>query len=91
MLASSSLAEEYWDGAILTANYVRNMLPVKGLKVPPFEATHGKKHNAAHLRIFVSKWSTILPNAKRGENFFPVSTEGIFMVYDEQKTCLNHE
>ena len=82
MLAGSTLPEEYWSEALLTANYVRNLCAVSNLTHTPHQAFFHKVPDVSHLRVFGSKCSVLTPKHKRGGKFFPVSLEGVFLGYD---------
>jgi hypothetical protein len=82
MLAGSTLPEEYWSEALLTANYVRNLSAVSNLTHTPHQAFFDKVPDVSHLRVFGSKCFVLTPKHKRGGKFFPVSSEGVFLGYD---------
>jgi hypothetical protein len=44
---------EFWGEAVVTAVYLQNRLPTKSLADrTPYEAWHGRKSTANHLRVF---------------------------------------
>ncbi|KAH7844842.1 hypothetical protein Vadar_032277 [Vaccinium darrowii] len=51
MLVSSGLPKNMWGEAVLTANYLLNLVPRKKLEKTPYELLKGKKPNFKHLSI----------------------------------------
>ena len=51
MLKESGLPQKYWTEFVRAANTLRNIQPVSGRNVTPFEACSGLPPNVSHLRI----------------------------------------
>jgi transposase InsO family protein len=68
MMHGAKVPERLWAEAVLTANYVRNRVPARGLqeKVPE-EVYTGSKPTVEHLRIFGCKVSAWVPPEKRNK------------------------
>ena len=81
MLLWSGLPEAFWDEAILTANYIRNRLPARGLNgKTPYKMWHNKKSSVNHIRIFGCLMYTHIPSEIRSK-MNKVSEAGIFVEY----------
>lgn len=54
MIAGANLDKNFWGDAVLTATYLINKSPTRGLKQDktPFELWHGKKPQIKYSRIF---------------------------------------
>jgi transposase InsO family protein len=52
MLFSSKASDDLWDEAIVTASYLRNRRPAKGIPSTPYERLTGVKPDISHLRTF---------------------------------------
>jgi transposase InsO family protein len=56
ILSEAELDDEWWGEAIMTATYLRNLIPTtKNPTTTPFEAWKGEKPDLRHLRIFGSE------------------------------------
>jgi hypothetical protein len=52
MLFSSKASDDLWDGSIVTASYLRNRRPAKGITPTPYERLTGVKPDISHMRTF---------------------------------------
>jgi len=52
MLSLTALAPKYWSLSVLHANSLRNILPVAGSHLTPYEAVTGREPLYDHLRVF---------------------------------------
>jgi hypothetical protein len=52
MMFSSKASDDLWDEAMVTASYLRNRRPAKGVLRTPYEAFTGVKPDISHLRTF---------------------------------------
>ncbi|KAJ9516319.1 hypothetical protein QJQ45_001056 [Haematococcus lacustris] len=52
MLLTSGLPPGFWVDAARKANYVRNLLPITGQSLTPWEAFYHRKPNLSALRVF---------------------------------------
>ncbi|KAJ9510201.1 hypothetical protein QJQ45_015674 [Haematococcus lacustris] len=80
MLLSAQLPPGFWVDAALKANYVRNLLPITGQPVTPWEAFYRRKPNLSALRVFgATAWVYVTqPNRNKLQ---PKAVKGIFLGY----------
>jgi hypothetical protein len=65
VMISSGLPLKWWPFVLRTCNYIRNLSPVAGKDVTPWEAWTGEKPDLRHLRVIGSKGYALIPPAKR--------------------------
>ncbi|KAJ9524416.1 hypothetical protein QJQ45_019406 [Haematococcus lacustris] len=80
MLLSAQLPPGFWVDAALKANYVRNLLPITGQPVTPWEAFYHRKPNLPALRVFgATAWVYVTqPNRNKLQ---PKAVKGVFLGY----------
>ncbi|KAJ9532898.1 hypothetical protein QJQ45_011004 [Haematococcus lacustris] len=80
MLLTAQLPPGFWVDAALKANYVRNLLPITGQPVTPWEAFYHRKPNLSALRVFgATAWVYVTqPNRNKLQ---PKAVKGIFVGY----------
>ncbi|KAJ9519346.1 hypothetical protein QJQ45_023135 [Haematococcus lacustris] len=80
MLLTAQLPPGFWVDAALKANYVRNLLPITGQPVTPWEAFYRRKPNLSALRVFgATAWVYVTqPNRNKLQ---PKAVKGIFLGY----------
>ncbi|KAJ9511243.1 hypothetical protein QJQ45_017167 [Haematococcus lacustris] len=80
MLLSAQLPPGFWVDAALKANYVRNLLPITGQPVTPWEAFYHRKPNLSALRVFgATAWVYVThPNRNKLQ---PKAVKGILLGY----------
>ncbi|KAJ9513725.1 hypothetical protein QJQ45_015476 [Haematococcus lacustris] len=80
MLLTAQLPPGFWVDAALKANYVRNLLPITGQPVTPWEAFYHRKPNLSALRVFgATAWVFVTqPNRNKLQ---PKAVKGIFVGY----------
>lgn len=49
LLSESGLSKKYWSEMVLTANYLRNRMPVTGRDITPYESKTGLQPQLGHL------------------------------------------
>ncbi|GIL74079.1 hypothetical protein Vretimale_10366 [Volvox reticuliferus] len=81
MLVESGLPKSMWAETFSTANYLRNISPVVGSKVTPYEAFFSQRPDVSHLRIFGCAAYVHVPKEKRSK-LDPVSQKGTLVGYD---------
>lgn len=81
LLNASKLSLNMWGEAVHTANYVRNLSPVEGKPLTPWEALIGRKPDVSHLRVFGSRAFVLIPEPKRLSKFSPRGEAGIMVGY----------
>ena len=82
LIAGASLDKIFWGEAVLTATYLINRIPTKGLKVSrtPFELWHNKKPQIKYLKVF---GSIVYVHNKTSETKFDTkSWKGILVGYE---------
>ncbi|GIL67494.1 hypothetical protein Vafri_20882 [Volvox africanus] len=82
MLAESGLPLKLWAEAMATANLLRNVSPVVGMAVTPYEAFTGTKPDISHLRVFGCAAYAHVPKEKRNK-LQPVSRKGVLVGYEQ--------
>ncbi|KAJ9512234.1 hypothetical protein QJQ45_012787 [Haematococcus lacustris] len=80
MLLTAQLPPGFWVDAALKANYVRNLLPITGQPMTPWEAFYHRKPNLSALRVFgATAWVYVTqPNRNKLQ---PKAVKGIFVGY----------
>ncbi|KAJ9520596.1 hypothetical protein QJQ45_007467 [Haematococcus lacustris] len=81
MLLSAQLPPGFWvDASRPVANYVRNLLPITGQPVTPWEAFYRRKPNLSALRVFgATAWVYVTqPNRNKLQ---PKAVKGVFLGY----------
>ncbi|KAJ9523409.1 hypothetical protein QJQ45_005317 [Haematococcus lacustris] len=80
MLLTAQLPPGFWVDAALKANYVRNLLPITGQPVTPWEAFYHRKPNLSALRVFgATAWVFVTqPNRNKLQ---PKAVKGILLGY----------
>jgi hypothetical protein len=81
MLQGSSLSEEYWRKAVLTANYVRNRTDSQVHGKTPLELLTGKKPRVENLQVFGPIAYVHVPQQKR-KKLDAVAEKGVFLGYE---------
>lgn len=81
LLQQAGLGEEHWADAANTACLLRNVTPVTGLSVTPYEAFTGRTPDLSHLRVFGSKAYVHVPKHQRPNKLASKSVEGIMIGY----------
>ena len=83
ILQAKNIPPSIWAEVVNCASYIQNRVPHKSMiRATPFEALHGDKPDASHLRVFGYKaWSKI-PMDKR-KAFQTESSECILLGYVE--------
>ncbi|GIL46321.1 hypothetical protein Vafri_3338, partial [Volvox africanus] len=84
MLAESGLPQKLWGEAMATANRLRNISPIVGVKVTPYEAFTGTKPDVGYLRTFGCAAYAHVPKEKRNK-LQPVSRKGVLVGYESGK------
>ncbi|GIL57455.1 hypothetical protein Vafri_12688 [Volvox africanus] len=84
MLAESGLPQKLWGEAMATANRLRNISPIVGAKVTPYEAFTGTKPDVGYLRTFGCAAYAHVPKEKRNK-LQPVSRKGVLVGYESGK------
>ena len=80
LLFSSGLPENFWSGAVKTAEYLINRYPADNLKgQSPFERWYGYKPNYDIIHPFGASCYVLVPPEKRTSAFSPVSVSGILV------------
>jgi len=86
MLYDAELDDSWWGEAIMTATYLRNLLPTGDRMTTPFEEWKGIRPNLQHLRIFGSECWVQIPKQLRMK-LNDHAKKGIFVGYrDTQNT-----
>lgn len=68
MLLDADLGQEFWAEAVITANYLRNLLPVDSERgITPEEAWIGRKPSVKHLRVFGCECWVHIPKEVRSK------------------------
>ncbi|KAJ9512432.1 hypothetical protein QJQ45_013010, partial [Haematococcus lacustris] len=80
MLLTAQLPPGFWVDAALKANYVRNLLPITGQSLTPWEAFYQRKPDLSALRVFgATAWVYVTqPNRHKLQ---PKAVKGIFLGY----------
>ena len=65
LLTDASLPYKYWGEAIITANYLQNIMPAAGDMISPIEKWTGKKSQLNHLRQFGAKAFVFIPEVRQ--------------------------
>lgn len=81
MLQDARLPNELWAEALATANYIRNISPVRGKVKTPWELFYGFKPDVERLRVFGSIAYAHVPKALRNK-LEPVSIKGTMVGYE---------
>ena len=69
MLLRSGLQKSFWADALVTAAFVSNQSPVRGIKETPIERFTDVKPNLSKLRVFGSwAWAHVLVEKTRGRH-----------------------
>lgn len=83
MLLDAELGQEFWAEAVITANYLRNLLPVDSERgIMPEEAWAGHKPSVKHLRVFSCECWVHIPKESRSK-MDPTAEVRIFLGYME--------
>lgn len=80
MLTDSGLPKNLWAEALGTANYVRNLSPVTGRDLTPWELFYGTKPDVSNLRTFGARAYALIPKQLRNK-LESVSQPGRFIGY----------
>ena len=81
MLFDAELGQEFWAEAVITANYLRNLLPVASERgMTPEEAWTGQKPSVKHLRVFGCECWVHIPKETRAK-MDPTAEARIFLGY----------
>lgn len=83
MLSDANLDKQFWAEAAVTAGYLINRVPTRGLKETPEERWSKVKPDLSHLRVFGCLAMVQVPNRKR-KKVDMKSTECIHMGYSSQ-------
>lgn len=68
MLLDAKLPKKFWAEAVSTAVYLKNRSPSKPLQnMTPYEAWHGCKPNASHIRVFGCDAYAHIPKDERSK------------------------
>jgi hypothetical protein len=81
MLSNAAMSKSVWGEAVTTAAYLINLSPTAGRDKTPWELFTGQRPNVAHLRVFGSKVSYLLPPETRASKLDPVSRSGVMVGY----------
>lgn len=84
MLAEARLDKTWWAEAAVTANYLTNRVPQRGMATTPYEAFYGKRPNVEHLRVFGCKSWAYNPKDVRNK-MEPRAKVGVFVGYGRDK------
>ena len=89
MLFAAQLSKGFWGEAVVTACYLKNRSPHKGLmkanlEVTPYQAWSGKHPSVNHLRVFGCRASVLIPEINRGK-LDPKSWTGIMVGYAQYR------
>ena len=88
LLIDSGLHKKFWAGAVVTAAYLLNRMPVRNNTRYPEEIWSNKIPNLKHIRIFGCKVMVHMPKEQRTK-FAPKSIECIFVGYFNQAKSLD--
>jgi transposase InsO family protein len=83
LLADCPLSKIFWGEALLTANYLRNVLPASGKAAVPHALLFGATPDLSHLRQFGCTAYVLTPKHQRAGKLDPVSASGLFVGYPE--------
>ena len=81
MLYESTLPQEYWAEAIVTANYLRNLSPTSSRPKTPWELYYSHKPDVSNLYMFGSTAHIHIPQQQRSK-LDQVSIKGNFVGYE---------
>lgn len=85
MLYQSGVKKPFWGEALLTATYLKNILPTSAVPdITPFEAWHKKRPAIAHLRPVGCQAFIHVPKTKR-DKLDPRSKQGILLGYTSHR------
>ncbi|KAJ9517015.1 hypothetical protein QJQ45_002522 [Haematococcus lacustris] len=80
MLLTSGLPSGFWVDAARKANYVRNLLPITGHSLTPWEAFYHRKPNLSALRVFgATAW--VFVTAPNRNKLQAKAVKGVFLGY----------
>nr|GEU89080.1 ribonuclease H-like domain-containing protein [Tanacetum cinerariifolium] len=68
MLISSSLSQDIWGEAIITATYLLNKIPCKKKEEAPYELWMGRKPSYQYLRVWGCLANVVVPNPRPKSN-----------------------
>jgi hypothetical protein len=78
--------KQLWGEAILTANYLKNILPSRALGMNSlYEVLSGKKPNLSRLRVWGSPVMAHIPKEKVKDKLEKRGIRGIFVGYEESR------
>jgi hypothetical protein len=80
MMAEARVPKDFWGEALMTANAIRNLSPVKNLDKIPFELFQKRKPDLSMLRVFGCRAFVLKPKEKR-RKLDERSYKGIFVGY----------
>jgi hypothetical protein len=80
LLNEFNLSTCLWGEAIMTAAYLRNIIPTTGQKHTPYELMYDAKPCADHLRVFGCEAVVHIPKTKR-DKLDPTGITGMFVGY----------
>ena len=88
----AGLPKSFWGEAVLTANYLRNRLPVKGIANggTPYEAWKGRKPSLEHIRTY-GCLAHVHVSSETRDKMDRVSQQGIFVGYHSSKQYLVYD
>jgi hypothetical protein len=81
MLQDARLPNNLWAEALATANYIRNISPVRSRAKTPWELFYGSKPSVERLRVFGSVAYAHVPKVLRNK-LDPVSLKGTMVGYE---------
>jgi hypothetical protein len=81
MLSEAQLPLDMWAEAVVTANYLRTVSPVKGKAQTPWELYYGNKPDLSHLRCFGSRAYVLIPKQLRKHKMAEISRTGLMVGY----------
>ena len=91
ILFDSSLPPNFWGYAYLTANYLRNRIPITtgdGITKTPYELWTGHVPSVRHLRRWGCKCYAHIPKAKRTKDFSYKCHIGYLIGYTDENSYL---
>ena len=65
LITDANISKEFWGEAIMTANYLQNILVSSAIESTPYELWENQKPNIKHLQVFGRKGYVLVPKEKR--------------------------
>jgi hypothetical protein len=88
-LLQSNLPPQFWNFSTSYTVHITNRLPQQTSKgfISPYQFLHGEPPNLGHTRIWGSQVVVQTPKQKRGNDWAPKGTKGIFMGVHREATA----